>query len=139
MKTKRAERELLGEAASLLDVLRDIRDELRYLRQDVRCELRGSTLRSASDVGELLSVEQMAAELQVIPPTVGRGSSRAPYLRAGLVTARSRAASIAFAGRTWKRSSQHHEQGPRPNRLHDRSMAWWVDFAAYRTRRFPTP
>jgi len=70
MKTKRAERELLGEAASLLDVLRDIRDELRYLRQDVRDALRGSTLRGASDVGELLSVEQVAAELQVIPPTV---------------------------------------------------------------------
>ena len=81
MKTKRAERELLGEAASLLDVLRDIREELRYLRQDVRDALRGSTLRGASDVGELLSVEQVAAE----------------------------------------------------------STAWWVDFAAYRTRRFPTP
>jgi excisionase family DNA binding protein len=70
MKTKRAERELVDEAASLLDVLRDIRDELRYLRQDVREALRGSTPPVGSDVGELLSVEQVAAELQVIPPTV---------------------------------------------------------------------
>jgi len=70
MKTRVTERELVGEAASLLDVLRDIRDELRYLRQDVREALHGPNLRDAPDVDELLSVEQVAAELQVIPPTV---------------------------------------------------------------------
>ena len=69
MKTKTAERELMDRAASLLE-LRDIRDELRYLRQDVREALHGSTPRGASDVDELMSVEQVAGELQVIPPTV---------------------------------------------------------------------
>ena len=50
MKTKTAERELVDQAASLLNLLRDIRDELRYLRQDVREALHGSTPRGAADV-----------------------------------------------------------------------------------------
>ncbi len=61
---------MAGEAAALLDVLRDIRDELRYLRQDVRNGVHGPAPRGTSDVDELLSVEQVAAELKVIPPTV---------------------------------------------------------------------
>ena len=70
MKAKGTERELLAEAATLLNLLRDIRDELRYLRQDVREALHGPTQLGAPDVDEFLSVEQVAAELQVIPPTV---------------------------------------------------------------------
>jgi excisionase family DNA binding protein len=70
MKTRVADRELVGEVASLLNVLRDIRDELRYLRQEVREALNGSSAPGAPDVDELLSVEQVAAELQVIPPTI---------------------------------------------------------------------
>lgn len=70
MKAKRTERELVAEAATLLNLLRDIRDELRYLRQDVREALHGPTPRAVPDADELLTVEQVAGELQVIPPTV---------------------------------------------------------------------
>jgi hypothetical protein len=45
--------ELMGEAADLLDVLRGIRDELRYLRQEVREALGGPSRRGVPDVDEL--------------------------------------------------------------------------------------
>jgi len=54
---------------TLPDLLRDIRHELRYLRQDVR-EALHSDLREAPDADELLTVGQVATQLQVIPPTV---------------------------------------------------------------------
>jgi excisionase family DNA binding protein len=70
MKARKAERELVDQAPILLNVLRDIRHELRYLRQEVREALHGSAPRGAPDGDERLTVDQVAAELQVIPPTV---------------------------------------------------------------------
>jgi excisionase family DNA binding protein len=71
--TARARLQQLAEAVrppALLDLLRDIRDELRYLRQEIRDTAARSAPRPETDAGELLTVEQVAAELQVIPPTV---------------------------------------------------------------------
>jgi excisionase family DNA binding protein len=69
MKVRGTQRQPVDEVTTLLGLLRDIRDELRYLRQDVREEMQ-SNLRDVPEADELLSVEQVAAELQVIPPTV---------------------------------------------------------------------
>jgi excisionase family DNA binding protein len=69
MKTRGTQRQRVDEVMTLLDLLRDIRDELRYLRQDGR-EALHSNLREAPDADELLTVEQVATQLQVIPPTV---------------------------------------------------------------------
>jgi hypothetical protein len=117
MKAKGNEPELVAEAVTLLNLLRDIRDELRYVRHEVR-DAHGPAPRGAPDVDELLSVEQVAAELQVIPQQSGRGSSPARYLRADRVTAKCRAVGIVFAGRTWKRSSRRPGRALRPH--HDR-------------------
>lgn len=54
---------MAAEVATLLNLLRDIRDALRYLRQDVREALHGPPPRGAPDGDELLTVEQVAAVL----------------------------------------------------------------------------
>ncbi len=51
------------------DLLRDVRDELRYLRQELRHSMRASRAPAGADADELLTVEQVAAALQVVPPT----------------------------------------------------------------------
>src|SRR6185437_12234970 len=58
------------QTAALLDLLRDVRDELRYLRQELRDSMRQTAPRAGLDGDDLLTVEQVAAELQVMPPTV---------------------------------------------------------------------
>ena len=70
MRSQRTDRQISTEAAALLDLLRDVRDELRYLRQELRDSTRPPGPRGGSDGDELLTVEQVATELQVIPPTV---------------------------------------------------------------------
>jgi len=69
MKARGTQRQPADEVTTLLELLRDIRDELRYLRQDVR-EVPHSNLREGPDADELLTVGQVATQLQVIPPTV---------------------------------------------------------------------
>lgn len=70
MRSQRTDRQISTEAAALLDLLRDVRDELRYLRQSLRDSLCRPGLGAGADDDELLTVEQVASELQVIPPTV---------------------------------------------------------------------
>ena len=70
MRRQQTDRQISTEDSALLDLLRDVRDELRYLRQELRDSMRPPGPRAGSDGDELLTVEQVAAELQVIPPTV---------------------------------------------------------------------
>jgi len=70
MRSPRTDRQISTEVAAVLDLLRDVRDELRYLRQDLRDSRRPPGPAAGSDGDELLTVEQVASELQVIPPTV---------------------------------------------------------------------
>jgi len=70
MRHQETDRQSPSEAAALVDILRDIPDELRYLRQEIREAAARSAPRSESDADELLTVEQVAGELQVIPATV---------------------------------------------------------------------
>lgn len=70
MRIQRTDRQSPTGAAALLDLLRDVRDELRYLRQELRDSIRPPGPTPALDGDELLTVEQVATELQVVPPTV---------------------------------------------------------------------
>jgi excisionase family DNA binding protein len=70
MRSQGNDRQIEIEATALLDLLRDVRDELRYLRQDLRESMRQPGPRPGSEADELLTVDQVASELQVIPPTV---------------------------------------------------------------------
>ena len=70
MRNQGNDRQIANEAAALVDLLRDVRDELRYLRQELRDARRQPGPRAGSESDELLTVEQVATELQVIPPTV---------------------------------------------------------------------
>ena len=69
------------ETAALLDLLRDIRDELRYVRQEIREAAQRTTARTEPEPDELLTVAQVADEMQVIPGTV-RGWIQLGALRA---------------------------------------------------------
>ena len=70
MRQQGTDRQIGTEAAALVDLLRDIRDELRYLRQEIREAGRRPTAPSQPERDELLTVGQVAEELQVIPDTV---------------------------------------------------------------------
>jgi excisionase family DNA binding protein len=70
MRQRGTDRQIGTEAAALVDLLRDIRDELRYLRQEIREAARRPTAPSQPERDELLTVGQVAEELQVIPDTV---------------------------------------------------------------------
>lgn len=54
-----------AEAAALVDLLRDSRDELRYLRQAIRDAARRPSAPSQPERDELLTVGQVAGELHV--------------------------------------------------------------------------
>lgn len=83
MRTKRTDSQISTDAAALLDLLRDVRDELRYLRQELRDSMRAPGPSAGSDGDELLTVEQAAAELQVIPPSPARPSRWLATVRSG--------------------------------------------------------
>ena len=70
MRQQETDRHGSSENGALLDLLRDVRDELRRLRQEIREAAARSVPRSGSDADGLLTVEQVAGELQVIPATV---------------------------------------------------------------------
>jgi len=70
MRSQGSDRQISTEVTALLDLLRDVRDELRYLRQELRDSMRPADPRAGSESDELLTVEQVAGELKVIPPTV---------------------------------------------------------------------
>jgi len=92
MRSQRTDRQISSEAAALLDLLRDVRDELRYLRQELRDSTRQSGPRAGLEADELLTVEQVAGELQEPAPPGGAGGDlrRAAALcsRGNLVRAR---------------------------------------------------
>ncbi len=70
MRNQRTDKQMGLDAATLVDILRDIRDELRYLRQEIREAARRPAGGSHPQRDELLTVGQVADELQVIPDTV---------------------------------------------------------------------
>jgi len=70
MKSQNTDRQNAFETAALLDLLRDVRDELRYLRHELRDSARQRGPRAGLEGDDLLTVEQVASELQVMPPTV---------------------------------------------------------------------
>ena len=95
MRHQGTDRQTDAEAAALLGLLRDIRDEIRYLRQEIREAAYKPTARSEPEPDELLTVGQVADELQVIPGTVRT------WIQSGALRA-SRPGRGAEPGRTYR-------------------------------------
>jgi excisionase family DNA binding protein len=89
------DRQIEAEAATLLGLLRDIRDDIRYLRQEIREAAYKPTARNEPESDELLTVGQVADELQVIPGTVRT------WIQSGALRA-SRPGRGAEPGRTYR-------------------------------------
>ena len=81
MRHQGTDQHISTETAVLMDLLRDIRDEVRYLRQEIREAAYRPTTRSEPEPDELLTAGQVASELQVKPGTV-RGWIQSGALRA---------------------------------------------------------